>query len=385
MNWKKTYGALCMGVALAACDGADAPTETAAPVTRTGIESVSQSFALAMQDATVRAAVRDAMRASLVSEHKLVLQDYVDTQSGQVLVAAAARAAGVTPQALRAEIARLPELDFYVASRQQRLTWAGSDRVAVAGTLQEDPKALNGFDAAGRRVELRSSATPAGIEAVFVLQPAEVKHLRVHPQAPGQGSVIQEAYDGEWAGAVTETDARGVVTTTQYVDLVPGGRVPVGSEAARAAIAGTDGPAYVTTTGPGVFFTYLNMGDDDGVGACEMIFRTTVQDANGSTVGSMAEHTASSVECPRAHTWETRFPPRGRRGSSVVPPSGGKVLVSVYEDDQFQDDFVGANTWNASLFSSEFGLNKELQRSICDGLGCYWDLGGTLTVKWYAS
>lgn len=44
---------------------------------RRASEDVARGIALAMGDAGVRAAVRDAMRESLVTEHKLLLQDFV--------------------------------------------------------------------------------------------------------------------------------------------------------------------------------------------------------------------------------------------------------------------------------------------------------------------
>ncbi len=367
-----------MGMALAACDGSQAVVSSEPAAPRAGIDAVSYAFAQAMQEDEVRAAVRDAMRGSLVSEHKLVLQEFVGTQRGRLLVERAARAAGTTPEALLAQIAGMPEMDFYVASREQRLSWNGGDRVAVVGTVADDAAALTGFDVRGRAVEQRGAGTVAGTEAVFVLHPAEVKHFRVHPQADVRGGVIQEAYDGEWAGAVTERNAAGNLVTTQYADMVPGGRFPMPAAGlpAEGSLLARRGPSFVTTTGPGIFLTYLTASFSDGVyGACEMIFRTNVRTSQNLPVGSEATHTASSVECPKEHPWETRFPPRGRRSSTVVPGGCNIISVAMSEDDSAIDDNYGIAEWStpSGFCPDDFGIPKT------------YIPGTTLSVKWYAS
>jgi hypothetical protein len=185
------------------------------------------------------------------------------------------------------------------------------------------------------------------------------------------GRVIQEVYDGEWAGAVTERDAAGNLVTTQYADMVPGGRfpLPMGAAQPRTEQIPALKPWYVTTSGPGVFLTYLHAGFSDGSGACEMRFETMTRESY-DFYGTATIHTASSVECPGTHTWETRFPPRGRRAGTSVPGMGGKVLIQMFEDDTLDDDFYGLQEWSVS---DDFGVSKAYASSS-------W-----LTVKWYTS
>jgi hypothetical protein len=370
---------LLLGAMLAACDSAQ-PTFSAAPAApKAGLEAVTYAFARALGNDDVRAAVRSAMRASLVSEHKLVLQEYVRTQNGQLLLETAARAAGRTPADLLAQIGTLPELDFYVASRDQRRLWDGNARVAVVGSLDQDAKVFPGFEVSGKPVQQRGHEAMSGVEAVFVLHQAEAKFLRVYPQPDVAGTVIQESNDGEWNGMLEEKDAQGNITRTEYVDMVPGGRLP----RVEPYVAGSSLPqvSNVVTSGPGVFFTWIQLWIGDGVGACELKFFTVNLDANGNSNGSSSTHTAGSVECPGTiHTWETRFPPRGRRGSSSLPyyPYSW-VRVDLYEEDTVGDDYFGNNAWAAG----ESGTSKQMLIPVCDGGGCYTEIGAVLQVKVY--
>lgn len=375
MKLKLSCVALCMGAMLAGCD-TPAPVSAEGAAPSAGLSAVTYAFARAMEQAEVRGAVRDAMRASPVSEHKLVLQDYVQTQSGRYVLEQAARAAGTTPQALLAEIGKLPAMDFYVGTREQRLSWQGSASVAVVGTLQDDAPVMAGFDARGRAVQQRGRERTS-LEAVFLLHPAENKHLRVHPQGNEPGLAIQEEHDGEWAGALEETDAAGRTTRTEYVDMIPGGRLPL----PRADEPRSIGPAYVITSGPGTFFTALDIQENDA-GDCELALKSDIRDAWNNTTGTNATHTATGVRCPGMHYWETRFPPQGRRGASFTPAFPNSIRVRVYEDDTFANDYAGENTWKPE----ESGAFKPLIKSkTCDfyGQNCTYIVGGSLAVKFY--
>src|SRR5580765_63337 len=78
------------------------------------VEAVTRAIALGMAEPAARHAVRDAMRASPLTEHKLSLREYAASNDGDALIRAAARATGTTTSGLRARIAVLPDLDFYL-------------------------------------------------------------------------------------------------------------------------------------------------------------------------------------------------------------------------------------------------------------------------------
>src|SRR5687767_6995660 len=106
---------------------------------------VARGLAAALAKPDARAHLRNAMRDSRWSEHKLVLQDYVHTRDGLALVADAAAALGTTPQGLRQTIAALPMLDFHVPFVDHRLTWRGSPDILVASTFDGDAPAIQAF------------------------------------------------------------------------------------------------------------------------------------------------------------------------------------------------------------------------------------------------
>ena len=117
-------------------------------------ELVTKAFAMAMQDASVRVSVRDAMRASRITEHKLILADFVRSDAGSALVTAAAAAFGVTNDSLVAVIAALPAMDFYVPSRDERRNWQGQSNISVGHALRADKSSFTAFDVTDVRQRL---------------------------------------------------------------------------------------------------------------------------------------------------------------------------------------------------------------------------------------
>ena len=91
-------------------------------------ELVARTIALAMADENVRVTLRNHMRASVVSEHKLHLQDYLAGPLGETLLAAI-EGTGIERADFLAGLRSLPPIQFYVPARQQRLTWTGTPDV----------------------------------------------------------------------------------------------------------------------------------------------------------------------------------------------------------------------------------------------------------------
>lgn len=164
-------------------------------------QEVAHAIALAMSRQDVRVQVRNAFRASRVTEHKLVLQEFVHTPGGRHLVRAAAEATGTTPAALEARIATLPELDFYLPFLEHRTSWRGTGDVLVGATLSPEEPVLLTYGTDGTAMALDSRV---GIPSrpVIVLHPAEPKSLRLHPQPDTRGEVIQDFTDGELSVSV---------------------------------------------------------------------------------------------------------------------------------------------------------------------------------------
>lgn len=244
--------ALALGtVILAGCrdDGTpvNAPRAPEAPPAAASAKEVSRvarGLALALRKEPVRLAVRDAMRASRVTEHKLVLHEFLASDAGSLVAAEAAGALGQSPQALEAAVKALPALDFYLPSREHRMTWRGEEGVAVGVRLEKAPGTVPGFDTHGAPV-----AFPAGERAdrvLFILQPAESKGRRIGAQPDGPGEVIQDPDDGEVSMSVVDEDAAGKRTVIDLADLpYRDGKVtlPGGAEIRVAPVAGKRGQA----------------------------------------------------------------------------------------------------------------------------------------------
>ena len=161
---------------------ADRTNDLAAP-SGTGVsgqvEDVARAIALGMADPTARHMVRDAMRASPLTDHKLSFREYAASAAAEPLLRAAAAATGYTLEGLRARIAALPDLDFSLASQKQRVSWRGGSDYLVTWMLGNDNPTI-AFDRNGARTAFDISK-PRPPEAVFFIESAERKSARLDP------------------------------------------------------------------------------------------------------------------------------------------------------------------------------------------------------------
>jgi hypothetical protein len=192
-----------------------ATARVAAPATGSE-QRLARSLALGLQDPAVRGQVRDAMRASLVDEHKLVLQTFAQTASGKALVQSAARKSGVSVKSIETQIAALPALDFYMPIRAHRQSWQGTDNVVVVATLDRKGPFV-AYTTAGTSVSL-AGKTRDQLAPLFMLHPSEPAGRRVHPQAATPGSVIEDANDGHGSESITWYPAGGTPITIDFAD-----------------------------------------------------------------------------------------------------------------------------------------------------------------------
>ena len=157
-------------------------------------QTLARDIALAMNDAAIRAHVRNAMRESRVTDHKLILQDFVRTRHGADFVRAIAAASGTTDDAVLARIDRLPAMDFYVPFQSHRLAWKGSPDLLVAASFQPDAPELSSFALDGSVQTLRlSDGSPA--RTLLILHPAEPTNVRPPNGQVDDGETIQSPDD----------------------------------------------------------------------------------------------------------------------------------------------------------------------------------------------
>lgn len=180
---------------------------------------VARALALAMRDAAARIAVRDALRASPLTEHKLVLGTFVQTPPGRIVIAAAAREAGSTVAALDSLIRGLPEADFYMPGRAHRRSWQANGSMLVAAAFSNDLSTLTAYTPGGAEVRVPNGSAGAG-PPLLLIQPAERKSRRIGAQAPTAGSVIEDQNDGQLSGTMVRYLQSGDSIVTDLADIL---------------------------------------------------------------------------------------------------------------------------------------------------------------------
>ncbi|HEX2202525.1 MAG TPA: hypothetical protein VHG91_04485 [Longimicrobium sp.] len=307
--------ALGLGAVLgaAACFDADRPIATApdasaslspaAAAIEAELQHVARAVAGALAQKDARLAVRDALRDSPWDSHQVVLQELVATPRGRVLLAAAARAAGETPERLGARIAALPPLDLSVPSREERRSWRGTAGVVVRASLNPEGGRVFSFDSGPR----------GNGGATFLLAPAEPRAERNVKQAVGKGDVIQSAEDGQDAVTYTWVDPDGTVTRLD-LDRLMAGEEP--------------GFAVIQTVGQDTtFLDYVKVYYGDAGDDLELNIDAEFYGPDGTSLG-------------RAEYDHYSFPENGSRwphfpliGKVVPDQSAARVNIHVWEDD----------------------------------------------------
>lgn len=389
---------LAAGAALlaAACTPMDAPERVTAPVSapsasaapssaREAADRVAHAFALALGRREARVLVRNAMRASPLTEHKLVLQDFLATPAGRTLLAAAARESGSTPEALLGAVAALPRMDFYAPFREHRLTWRGGDEVTVGATLHPDSVLLTAYRTDGTAVVLDSRR---GVPALplLVMHPAERSGPRVSPQPGTPGEVIQDPGDGEISGTVEWTGADG------RVHVSPIGRLGTGRRTAGAdawstttmsacdptAIDGCD-PSEETSV-PGItadttFLDAFSVSYGDGwSGSMEVELY-----ASYYPLGSSIAAATGKIRMENVARFVEYYPHKVMVLRKIPTGSGDRIRIRVVETDTFFDDDKGS----ADFFEADRGRQKLItSRGYQDGWGVYRTEDTMIELDW---
>lgn len=290
---------------------------------------------MGMSRAEVRAGIRNAMRQSPYTEHKLVLQEWAATPAGARTIDAIARAAGVDATGVAQLIQRVPAMDFYLAFRQHRLNWRSTADVVVVATLDPDEPEVTGYDTRGEpRAYRRADGVPQG--AMLMMHPAERKGLRMNRQPEGGGDVVQDPTDGELSSATMSLEEDPCASPWAIDCPPPGGGGGGGG--------GTPNGTYME----GFWFTQeadTEWGDE------ELEFRATLKNS-GCGGCTEATHTLRyegiNAGGDYAKYWDkfnAFFPLR-------ITSSSRWMEVRLYETDTFADDSFGERTWMYNDFAS---------------------------------
>ena len=272
----------------------------------TAAQEVARGLALGMSDREARIGVRDVLRASRVVEHKVVLQDFINTREGQRLLDAAA-AAGADRQRLTKLITELPAMDFYAPFRDHRVAWRGTADVLVGATMNVDELTLTAFDGSGVATELDArNGVPR--KTLFLLHPAEIKIERADAAGLPPSEVIQNEREAETAWAIVDP-AGGPLEGMAAPPPPP----PDTTYLEKFAIHFGDGWGSSEVE----FRTSFYGGTFDPGWCCSYTYRQT-------GVDSYREYTVNAPVSFRVPRW-----------------AGSFVNVNVYETDAFQDDWYG--------------------------------------------
>lgn len=354
-------------------------------------DALAHAFALALARPEVRIEVRNAMRASRVTEHKLVLRDFVATAAGRRLLQAAASATGTSEESMLQRVWDLPPLDFYAPYRQHRRSWRATPDVQVGAMHGGGQVVMTLYSTSGSETQLRQGDSHPAPPVLF-LAPAETKSERIAAQPDSPGEVIQDASDGELSGTYEWVGRGG---KTHVISLAALRR----HEGARGGPRNSDGIASTTmdagTSCDPQTAVVECAGDGTGSGGGSLVVGGGVPNNTTTRVSfetSEIDPFATSVEIElRTGYWENgvrvaqktlRFegvvqgePYGGALYDRVIPSVGADYIrINVYETDWLDGDDLGTR----NFFWDDYGEF----RSIVDN-GSVVQLQTVTNVKIY--
>ena len=328
---------------LSAC--ADGGSPTAAPrisnpsQPTADMQEVARGFALALRDPAVRADVRDAMRASLLVQHRLVLRDFVGTPRGERFLSVVGRALDMDAAGVNALLAQLPELDFFVPAREDRRSWEATENVAVVGLVQapRNGTAL-AFAPDGRRVTVVLGRVQPGT-VLFQLSPAEFRDRRVNPQSATAGTVIEDANDGTYGGRFTWSPVDGPSVTIDLADLVSRDRAVSADCDPAARVCEVDGDVGGFPEATYLEYFYIHYNEPGACGDPDPTFKARYYDAAGVLVAT------GQLDYSEVPQYVDVYPHDPIVVGRIGTGSGDKIKVQVIDRDSWfcgGDDPMGS-------------------------------------------
>jgi hypothetical protein len=213
MGTPRGVALLMLGAMLVGCaeDRSVSPLDPIAKVSSQQVEEdIARASALSLNDEAVRTRLRDDMRASPWTDHKLSLTPYVTAEGGPVVAQAMTRAMGVGSEEMASRVNAMPSSDLSVARKEDRLSWTGTGNYLVVIAPREDEDPVVGFNPDGSREVLYPRADIKG-RVLILIQPAEAKNLRTVRQSRVQGVTIQDPDDGSIGGSFSIIHGRDTI------------------------------------------------------------------------------------------------------------------------------------------------------------------------------
>jgi hypothetical protein len=358
--------ALLLGMAACADRGpTTAATAAAGSHEDQSLQTVSGAVAAALAQPQVRADVRDAMRASLLVEHRVAFRAFLQSNKGASLLSAMAAAMGTDGAGVLRTVAHLPELDFYVADREDRRTWTATENVTVAAALRlPENRMVQRFTPAGAAESAAFGARDPRV-VTFHITPAGDRFRRIDPQAARPGAVIEDASDGTYGGRFTWTPTGGKSVVLELADMAGVARTGTArfmvmpSCDPETAIQSCDeggggGGGYtVPADTTRLDYFYIHYGDGAGCGDPDPSFIAKHYDAAGNMTG---EGRVDYSEYPRHDAIYPRVPLVFRR---IREGTGERINLRIVDRDSWfcgGDDDKG----NRNYYASENGVTATI-------------------------
>lgn len=309
------------------------------PAVNQALDLVARGIALAMEDESIRIAVRDAMRDSPWDEHQLDLHEFLETDRGQMVAQVAIEGLDIPFDRFADAIRSLPAMDFYVPYRDHRRTWTGARPVTVVAALNSDDGPFLGFDHTGHRIDPPSSR-PIPVVPVVGLYPAE---RRIRRQESALQDASQEVIEGpseDTPGVFSWIEPDGTVLTSTYDDVISG-RDPR-FQVANMSLSSSMVPADTT------FLDRVEIFFCDGAGDVELRLEAEFYHEDGTLDGTGVYYVGDfAPPDPCDGTNPSYRNPHYPLIFRVTPDSTNhRVHIEVWEDDcgcfGNDDDYKGA-------------------------------------------
>jgi hypothetical protein len=323
IRWSATAITLC--TATLACGS---ETITGAPFRRAAAaDTVAMAIAVAMADPEIRSGVRDALRASPYTAHRIRLREFLETPVGRRVSELATARSGPSSPTLTRLLAELPEMALVVPRTADRRSWTVGTDFVVAATTDNNRRPSVAFGVGGEPRDFRRY----GAGALFLIEPAEGWYVRYRPQSPRPGLVIQDPDDGQTGGMLLRYDARGrLIDSAQFADIL-----------ARPAVTGPDVQFDVSAEDT-TYLDHFETNKDDGAGNNELKMQVDYYNNLGQLLAhNIATH--GDVEQNQEYNWHIPIINARLRNQTTH-----RIHIDFYEEDLLWDDYWGMRDfhWN---------------------------------------
>lgn len=355
-------------------------------------DALAAQLALQLSDIGFQAQVRDLLRSSPWVEHKVLVEDLLESRVGESLLRAVAAQVNSPVEDIQNNVRRLPPLDFYVPLDKQRSSWRPGDALVVGYVPTNKDTLVDAYLPSAEIVRLTKTSLRTTDYTLFLLQPAESKNKRFGSGVPTIGASIQDPGEFRIGGSYTVVGEDGTIESREFSDLPLAVKPPVGvvesTKAELAHAAFLSAVSYTEDFGVAASFssypkgTYLNtdqLNVEDGIGGdCEIYTYQSLYSGSGTRLTNSRVPSSGSlsgvpcdepyIECDAFSCWEVFGPPFywwdiwGGFGYQALGDGidGSEYLKRhMFEDDSVDDDDLGKVTFDSSHYGDSFCYHKD--------------------------